>query len=788
MANDNVIDYPLMTRQREEEIQQGELARADDVNAEFNSIIDVYNRLVGLLQGEWGGDTGRIYELVDEAVRTANEALAKAEGAVLRKGDTMQGQLNQSAVPVSEYNLVNKKYVDTQIQDELSEPINRISTLEDRLDNLKATQVKLENENFTGKNVNDGMNELFISVSNGKKIIAAAITDKGVPTSGDDSFKQMRDNIMSIVTFNEGTAGGTATPADVIKGKTFYARQNFFTGTYVPLDTSDATATEDDIVIGKSAYVNGRKIYGTNTGIYIPSGPITGTDTSDATAGPEDIRVGKTAYAQGNKIEGTLMNVAVEEVFSLKEEETYMAKDINNYVNKIGIDIPGSKITIMPALGILFSNMTNNNLPVNQARIVDAIKIEVGGKTTRYIRARLLDNGNIVIRANQDLELTEKILYSFTELGLNPDEDVQFISIGSYNFRSISPYVSSCGLAIVQGNTVHIYKYDYVDNIIGIDPKSPKQDVWHWFMKFDEDIKCAVAPSNRNPNIFAVVTGTNKNNKFAYLIEPRVNAYSDGRIEGFISTSKSDAIIDDSSVPFSTLKFSMNDNYLIANSEDNHKYGITYSGPKTAIFSINTEFYTFNNHSATVVKESPCALFHNERNAVIGGYIYNLSLDTSHKPVLERVDDVQHFTKSYRYAFASLDNNFLVCYGYKKRAEDSIYSNVYVYYLNPAQPDWEEHVTVFNTGAGMVEQADTCLFNIDTSQGVVLGRDGNAQHFIRGFNTENVVAIKYNNIYWYNNVALLLSATPEDVVKGKTFIGLKGLPEEGTKEVAGGGA
>lgn len=616
--------------------------------------------------------------------------------------------------------------------------------------NFEEVDTKFQSVDNSIKSLDTEVKELFQSVSDGKEKIAEAVTDKGVPTSATDTFDTMATNISKIQTIPPG---------------------------YV--DTSDATATEEDIIVGKSAYVKGKKIYGNNTGIYIPSGPITGTDTSDATAGPEDIRVGKTAYAQGNKIEGTLMNVAVEEVFSLKEEETYMAKDINNYVNKIGIDIPGSKITIMPALGILFSNMTNNNLPVNQARIVDAIKIEVGGKTTRYIRARLLDNGNIVIRANQDLELTEKILYSFTELGLNPDEDVQFISIGSYNFRSISPYVSSCGLAIVQGNTVHIYKYDYVDNIIGIDPKSPKQDVWHWFMKFDENIKCAVAPSNRNPNIFAVVTGTKKNNKFAYLIEPRVNAYSDGRIEGFISTSKSDAIIDDSSVPFSTLKFSMNDNYLIANSEDNYKYALTYSGPKTAIFSINTEFYTFNNHSATVVKESPCALFHNERNAVIGGYLYNLSLDNSKKPLLERIDDVQHFTKSYRYAFASLDNNFLVCYGYKTAWNSAFISNVFVYYLNPAQPNWEEFVTEFRTGAGQAEQADICRFNIDTSQGVVLGIEGNAHHFIRGFNSEKVVAIKYNNTYWYNNLALLLSAKAEDVTKGKTFIGLKGLPEEG---------
>ena len=263
LSNNNVLSYPTMTRQRADKIQAKEIAYAEDVNAEFDHIVDVYNRLVSLLTGEWGDDTGRIYDLIDNAVSLANEALAKANDCVQKSGDTMTGHLSISLVPSSDYHVVNKKYVDDTIQAELSDPVNRISELEKFRDNLNASQVKLENANFSSTNVNDGMNELFISVSNGKKTVADAITGKGVATSGDASFKQMADNINAILTFNEGTAGGTATAADIMYGKTAYARGSLIVGSFVPFDTMDATATAADIREGKTAYANGQKIYGT---------------------------------------------------------------------------------------------------------------------------------------------------------------------------------------------------------------------------------------------------------------------------------------------------------------------------------------------------------------------------------------------------------------------------------------------------------------------------------------------------------------------------------------------
>ena len=52
---------------------------------------------------------------------------------------------------------------------------------------------------ITANNVQGAIDQLFTSVSNGKQQIASAITDKGVSTSGTDSFATMAENIGKIV-------------------------------------------------------------------------------------------------------------------------------------------------------------------------------------------------------------------------------------------------------------------------------------------------------------------------------------------------------------------------------------------------------------------------------------------------------------------------------------------------------------------------------------------------------------------------------------------------------------
>lgn len=80
-------------------------------------------------------------------------------------------------------------------------------------------------EDFTGGvRTIEAVNDFFKDVSDGKKLIASAITDKGVETSGDASFNQMASNILMIDTYDYSeekaliaeaiTNKGVATSAD----------------------------------------------------------------------------------------------------------------------------------------------------------------------------------------------------------------------------------------------------------------------------------------------------------------------------------------------------------------------------------------------------------------------------------------------------------------------------------------------------------------------------------------------------------------------------------------------
>lgn len=314
MADNVVLSYPSMARQREDKIAANLVAYAEDVNAELDHIVDVYNQLVMQLNGEWSEDTGRIYELMNEAITKANAAIAAVADCVKKSGDTLTGHLNTSLTPVSDYNLVNKLYVDDKVEEDVGLVEARVTQLENFRDNLTAEQVKLDNTNFSATNVHDGFSELFISVSSGKATVAAAITGKGIETAADASFKTMADNINAILTFSEGTSGGTATNADILYGKTAFARGQLLVGSldlagYV--DASDATATPYDILTGKTAYIGTGKI----TGLLSISGS------------------GKPSYDAGavEKIYGTATNY-------LRDEVKYGSSKQNVKAVLIGVD------------------------------------------------------------------------------------------------------------------------------------------------------------------------------------------------------------------------------------------------------------------------------------------------------------------------------------------------------------------------------------------------------------------------------------------------------------------
>ena len=82
-----------------------------------------------------------------------------------------------------------------------------------------ATDYTQRGDSFGAKELNtigEEVNEIKKSVSDGKALVAAAITAKRVATAATDTFAKMAENIKKIV-----LGSGNAQPADVRKGKTF---------------------------------------------------------------------------------------------------------------------------------------------------------------------------------------------------------------------------------------------------------------------------------------------------------------------------------------------------------------------------------------------------------------------------------------------------------------------------------------------------------------------------------------------------------------------------------------
>lgn len=129
------------------------------------------------------------------------------------------------------------------------------------------------------------LSELKKSVSDGKKSVAEAITDKGIITATDAAFATMADNISQIST--------------------------------LATETADATATAAQILSGKRAYVKGSPVVGTmpnNGGVSaaisngsLKAGYTTGGDIANLTAGN---------IKQGINIGGIVGNVEVQAIFT----------------------------------------------------------------------------------------------------------------------------------------------------------------------------------------------------------------------------------------------------------------------------------------------------------------------------------------------------------------------------------------------------------------------------------------------------------------------------------------
>ena len=685
----------------------------------------------------------------------------------------------------------------------------------DNLDTKIKEVVEDVNSNFddVGKlidELNKSQNDLFQSVSNGKSKIAEAITDKGVSTSATDSFDTMAGNIKEIETGGGevdpnfvNTSDATATSADLLLGKTAYAKGSKLYGTLISrgVDTSDATASSYDILEGKTAYVNGYKL----TGTFVDKN----LDTSDATATPYDITTGKTAYVNGRKITGVLNPSgnpdydigSVEKVYgtidNYVKRYTIPSKDLGNFIkddeiieytpgsyNKFEAFVQDKDKNIIGAIGFHqesekeISSSTDFiytytfdlgdnygyhrkkysleelgitdgwHVPSNQSgranlEFATSIFDENGGyiaflnsgeSSTNYEKSSIIrlfkiklsdETGDIEIDINSKVEIEADYIYDFSPITFSPTNKNLFFIIRRKKSRGSNDFYSYPTLYIINDTK----------NPITISSKSLGSQRYLAYKNGISTVNYRNRGfANNNQIIYYPLLGNDRYpEEISYLGISILNEYGTEKGTTIVGSSVS-------SYPFS---------YFIISIEGTYLYDLIQSKLYSLVIDYESGHIDF-----IYLRDIPS--------------IITPDFDEEHQTIKQSF-------------YLNSDGN--IAYLWEK---------VYVDYAATGNPEQIDRVKAFsvdfekNDVFNLIQSFDHVQFEQLTPFGDAASvkpiANGAILRTVKDYS--KVIALKYEDNYYYRKDLDIFNATPADVLKSRTFIGKRGIVESGTMEVS----
>lgn len=239
-------------------------------------------------------------------------------------------------------------------------------------------------------------NELKKSVSDGKAMVANAVTAKGVTTATDAAFSTIATNISKIST-GVDTSDATATEPNVLAGKTYYAGGEKRTGTMPENGSLGAT-----LKAGESYNIPS----GHTTGGKVTASSLASQTVSDASS--VDILKDKTAWVNGIKVTGAIDVLGSYEGAAdvinvggtLNHYTTFKGKTSRNFYIQKGKDIgmAAQNKTLANAIGLTAEKILKGNTILGIAGIGEGGSgkdVTVTGTTTSAtpVKVNLSDYG-----------------------------------------------------------------------------------------------------------------------------------------------------------------------------------------------------------------------------------------------------------------------------------------------------------------------------------------------------------------------------------------------------------